>query len=114
MTNDQKHTDRDISSFPPRSKVHGGSEKKRQKKSHKIRNKNSTDGDESVQVKSDEAVETDAPELQVDESTTYAYRRPERKRPNYLLVKIWLVLFLLIVIGMVTFPLWEEWFSRII
>ncbi|AOM82774.1 hypothetical protein [Salisediminibacterium beveridgei] len=113
MTNDQNDTDRGISSFPPRSAVHGGTGKKRKEHLQEQRNKNGTVESKNVQENDDEVLENDSTSEQVEETTTYAYRRPERKRPKYLLVKIWLVLFLMIVIGMVTFPLWQDWLTLI-
>ncbi|ADH99666.1 hypothetical protein [Salisediminibacterium selenitireducens] len=114
MSEDQKDisTDRKL---PPRNQVHGR-KRKRKKVSPSVATYDRTE-EEHVQKnesnhheQEENLLASPADDHAQDESHSYPlYRRPERKKNDYFLVKIWLVLFLLIVIGMVTYPIWQEW-----
>lgn len=113
MNDDQKDIPTE-SKLPPRHEVHGRKRKRKQvnrpipayENEEKLVQK-----DESTHYEREEKILENPPEDHSKESAdSYPlYRRPERKKNDYYLVKIWLVLFLLIVIGMVTYPFWQEW-----
>lgn len=113
MTNDRQDNITEGSPFPPRSEIHGKTDKnrKRKKQIHEHHNQSNLDEERIINGTDNQHKESDNSSEKSDDSTTYVYRRPVRKRPSYLLVKVLLFLFLLIVIGMVTFPIWQDWLT---
>lgn len=113
MTENQN--DDNTQGLPPRSKVHGRKRKAvKGKRTGSAAPHNQYDDAEQIQTDKTEAVDEIREESDHSwpnkESTSYPlYRRPERKKNDHFLVKIWLALFLLIVIMMVSYPIWQEW-----